>query len=128
MPICVVIGCINGPKKKVGLALQKNVVEKKSKVSLFGKPSDPSVSNIWEYNIPKEDGAVLPNRYLVCHEHFDEAQIIRDDVTIINGEEIKLPRKYWSLKVGAVPTIFKGNVLKNEIKHSPLTMFMLFVC
>jgi hypothetical protein len=110
MPHCVVIGCINGPKKKIGLAsLQNNVVEKKSKVSCFGKPRDPSVLSMWEYNIPRENGAVLPKRYSVCHEHFDESQIIKDDVTIINGEEFKLPRINWRLKAGAFPTIFKGN-------------------
>lgn len=129
MPQCVVIGCINGPKKKAGLASQNNVVEKKSKVSLFGKPSDPSVSNIWAYNIPKEDGAVLPNRYSVCHEHFDEAQIIKDDVKIINGEEIKLPRKNWKLKVGAVPTIFKGTpvelLLKKTVRKPPIVRLHL---
>ncbi|KAK4030379.1 hypothetical protein OUZ56_023378 [Daphnia magna] len=86
MPRCVIIGCRNGYKKKIVLASRTDIVEKESKFTLFYKPSDQNVSKVWEDKIPKEDGAVLPNRYAVCHEHFDESQIIKSDVTIINGE------------------------------------------
>ncbi|EFX67961.1 hypothetical protein DAPPUDRAFT_330561 [Daphnia pulex] len=123
MPRCVIIGCRNGYKKKIVLASGTDVVEKESKFTLFCKPSDPNFSKVWEDKIPKEEGAVLPNRYVVCHEHFDESQIIKNDVTIINGEEIKLPRTRWKLVVGAFPTIFTGTpvelFLKKAVRKPP---------
>jgi hypothetical protein len=74
MPRCVIIGCRNGYKNKIVLASGTDVVEKKIKFTLFYKPSDLNFSKVWEDKIPKEDGAVLPNPYAVCHEHFDESQ------------------------------------------------------
>ncbi|XP_045036895.1 uncharacterized protein LOC123477577 [Daphnia magna] len=128
MPRCVIIGCRNGYKNKIVLASRTDIVEKESKFTLFYKPSDQNVSKVWEDKIPKEDGAVLPNRYAVCHEHFDESQIIKSDVTIINGEEIKLPRR-WKLVVGAFPTIFTGTpvelFLKKAVRKPPTVQLPL---
>ncbi|CAA3004613.1 THAP domain-containing 9 [Olea europaea subsp. europaea] len=48
----------------------------------------------------------LKTTHNVCSQHFRDEFLIKEDRYLINGERVCLPRLKWTLKSGAVPTIF----------------------
>lgn len=73
---------------------------------MFSVPKDEEMRKKWEKMIPRKD--VLKPSHKVCEIHFQESDIIKGKIFIINGKEDLFPLT-WKLKPGALPRIFPGN-------------------
>ncbi|KAG8182406.1 hypothetical protein JTE90_018297 [Oedothorax gibbosus] len=82
------------------------------KVSFFTVPTDKELLNKWIINIRRAD-KTLDKKCRVCSKHFEEKYILRDYKYVINGEEIRLPKRHATLSKDAIPTIFP-NYPKSE--------------
>lgn len=108
MAQCYIIGCRNGRKKRTALGTLPNVSNLVKKINLFRNPKEVEYLKLWEKSIPKETGISFPKNYWLCEEHFEEGDIIRNDITVINGQQVLLPRQRCKLKDGVLPKIFIG--------------------
>jgi len=108
MPGCFVYGCTG----------------KGTGVHLFRIPKKCSDVNRtkWLTTISKvrSDKRFDPNNknHCICHKHFDDKYLIKDDVTVVNGTEVRLPRQRWTLADDSIPTIFLS-IPHNPHKASP---------
>jgi hypothetical protein len=76
----------------------------------FFKPKDKNTVELWEKFIGRKD-LKLETIHLVCHKHFEEANIIK--YYILSGQannDRPLPREKPCVKLaaGAVPTLLTG--------------------
>lgn len=94
--VCYVPFCKSGRKK--------NPI----KMKMFSAPKDEKLRKTWEKMIPRKD--VLKVTHKVCEVHFEESDIIKGKIFIVNGKEDFFPTK-WKLKEGALPRIFPGDFL-----------------
>ena len=72
---------------------------------MFFPPKDENLFKQWEKVIPKQ--GPLKRTHCVCELHFEETDIIKGKIFIINGKEDFFPMT-WKLKKGAIPRIFPG--------------------
>ncbi|KAF2881171.1 hypothetical protein ILUMI_24996 [Ignelater luminosus] len=91
---CAAPGCRSG----------YNSMRGKMKIHFFRPPKDPLRRATWQEKLQRKN-FLLKNFHRVCHLHFSEMDIIKDDKFVINGERVILPRIRWALKVGATPEI-----------------------
>ncbi|KAG0422857.1 hypothetical protein HPB47_001348 [Ixodes persulcatus] len=71
---------------------------------LFSVPKDSATRNLWEKNLQRSDKR-LEESSAVCELHFEPRFILRDDVHIIGGKEVRIPCGHPSLMPDAVPTL-----------------------
>ncbi|XP_029823094.2 uncharacterized protein LOC115309067 [Ixodes scapularis] len=76
----------------------------KKQPSLFSVPKDEELRKVWERNLRRKDKR-LDETCSVCELHFEPSLVRHDFVYIINGEEVRMPRKRAELLPGAVPTL-----------------------
>jgi hypothetical protein len=99
---CFVYNC-QAKKKKNG----ENTMEK---ISLFSAPKDADLMKKWRKALPKRpDGKILDQSSKVCSKHFNEVDIHKVfRIVMPNDETLTHPLNRWSLKPGAIPSIFPG--------------------
>lgn len=85
-----------------------------TKRTMFSVPKDEKLRQKWGKMIPRKDK--LKPSHKVCEIHFEETDIIKGKVFIINGKEDFFPMK-WKLKKGALPRIFPGIFLFTHIQR-----------
>jgi len=54
----------------------------------------------------------------ICHLHFEDKYLVKEDCTQIGTETVSLPRQCWMLTHDAIPTIFP-TIPKNPKHQSP---------
>lgn len=69
-----------------------------------------AVGSTWSEVMKKirSDKPFDPNNknHKICSKHFEDGFIRKDDYFKIDGKDVHLPRKNWTLEENAVPTIF----------------------
>lgn len=111
---CYVYGCESG---------SRGPKPKRPNVRYLRPPLDEQMLKIWNRKIPRANCQLGPHSR-VCSLHFREGDIIKENVSYVDGKRIAEPRKNWTLRSEAVPCIF-GKL------HSIIFLFVslrLFKC
>ena len=59
----------------------------------------------WSGIIPRKD-KILSDKCSICHLHFEDRFLVKEDKHIINGQTVVMPRLRWTLTEDAIPTKF----------------------
>ncbi|XP_074095186.1 uncharacterized protein LOC141525446 isoform X2 [Cotesia typhae] len=103
---CIVDGCLSGRIKDRNKKLKLN----SRNTSLFIVPQCPDLLKLWYCGL-KQD--LTPKKDYVCELHFNDQDIIKTDkILLTTGIYEELPRKRYSLKPDAIPTLNPNRVNK----------------
>jgi len=99
MPSCFVYGCKTGYKKGATTHFFR-----------IPKSATETVKTKWlsVLNKTRSDRKFDRNKpsHHVCHLHFEDRYIVKEDITKVGNDISILPRQHWTLTQDAVPSIF----------------------
>lgn len=111
---CYVVGCKSGNPKC------------KEKARFF-KPKDLKTVKEWEKFIGRKDRK-LNKKHSICHKHFEDADIIREQV--LEGKNgngpIIIDFCRWKLTDGAVPKLLTGRFVPNIFQALKNLLYSIF--
>jgi THAP domain len=96
---CYVVGCKSGYKSTHEANLH------------FFRPKTKKVLLTWRKIIPRKD-LQLQMKHSVCHKHFMEEDIIKENKWTGKDGPIVYPLKIWKLVDGAIPKLLLGECFK----------------
>lgn len=82
------------------------VLQSMKRVRFFRTPKDDMLLKQWAKKLPKKPDKSLNASSRVCENYFLEQDIIKNDEIIIGGKVVLVARPIWTLKPGAIPSIF----------------------
>ena len=79
---------------------------------IFTIPSNNSaIEGEWKKHIPGCEELLKFNKNLpLCYNHFAESDVIKEDIFVIDGKSVSVPRTKWSLAPNSVPSIFSNGM------------------